>query len=325
MRRRFLAISLILSSLLFASCGSKEGGTTVLKLGHLANEDHIWHKSALHFAEQVAELTEGRVRVQIYPAEQLGKELEMVRSIQSGIIDMTVSGESMQNWTPYAAFCGMPYLINDLDQLRAVADGPAGAVIASEIVDKVGLMPVGYFVRGPRQLTSNRPIRTPADLKGLILRVPSVPISIAVWNALGAKATPMAFSEVFTSLQSGTIDAQENPLALIDSAGFYEVQDYVNLTNHVVGWVYVLIGEKQLAALPEDLQRAILEAGRRMQAYHQELFLESEAELRRSLQEKGMKFVEVDREAFRAIADRTVERELPEAILPLYRQIKDAQ
>lgn len=316
------ALSVLAAAFLLVSCGD-QSDTVTLKFGHLANEDHLWHQSALYFAEQVAELSDGRVQVQVFPSEQLGKELEMIRSIQSGIIDLTVSGESMQNWTPYAAFTGMPYLLDNLDQLRTVADGPAGARIAEEIEKSVGLVPLGYYARGPRHLTSNRPIRSPADLKGIILRVPSVPISVTVWNALGAKATPMAFSEVFTSLQSGAIEAQENPFALIDSAGFHEVQDYVNLTTHVVGWVYVLIGKKQLEALPADLQDAVREAGRRMQAYHQERFLESEAELRAALQAKGMTFVEVDIEAFRAIADPAVSEAIPEAIRPLYRKIKD--
>ncbi|EDY84813.1 TRAP transporter solute receptor, DctP family [Verrucomicrobiia bacterium DG1235] len=324
---RFLAkLSLLASAALFlASCGKNDTDTVTLKFGHLANEDHIWHKAALHFAEQAAELSSGRVQVQVFPAEQLGKELEMIRSIQSGIIDITVSGESMQNWTPFAAFCGMPYLIKDLEQLRSVADGPAGATIAAEIEKSVGLVPLGYYVRGPRHLTANRPIRTPADLKGIILRVPSVPISIAVWNALGAKATPMAFSEVFTSLQSGAIEAQENPFALINSAGFAEVQSHVNLTSHVVGWVYVLIGKKQLEALPPELQEAVLEAGRRMQTYHQKLFLESEAQLRADLESKGMQMVEVDNAAFQAIAASAVAAEIPEAIRPLYQKIKTNQ
>lgn len=319
----FPALAALAAAALLVSCG---GGSDaiVLKFGHSANDGDIWHKSALRFAEEIAALSGGRMKAQVYPAEQLGKELEMIRSIQSGIMDITVSGESMQNWTPFAAFCGMPYLIDGVDALNRVASGPAGAAIAAEIERSVGLKPIGYFARGPRHLTSNRPIRAPSDLRGIILRVPSVPISIAAWNALGAKTTPMALSEVFTSLQSGAIEAQENPFALINSAGFYEVQDYVNLTGHVVGWVYVLIGEKRFESLDPDLQEVVLEAGRRMQAYHQELFAAEEASLRRMLEERGMEMVEVDTAAFKAIADKAVERELPEAIKPLYREIKDA-
>ena len=172
----------------------------------------------------------------------------------------------------------MPYLIEDLDHAKAVIASQEGEKVAKQIKSKVGWVPVGYFVRGPRHLTSNRPIKTPDELNNLILRVPNVPISVATWNALGAKPTPMAFSEVFTGLQAGTIEAQENPLALINSAGFHEVQKYVNLTQHVVGWVYLLIGEKQLDLLSPEDRQAVLDAGQAMQAFHQKLFVEEEAE-----------------------------------------------
>ena len=140
---------------------------------------------------------------------------------------------------------------------------------------------------GARHLTSNRPIEKPDDLNDLILRVPNVPISVATWTALGAKPTPMAFSEVFTGLQSGTIEAQENPLALINSAGFHEVQDHVNLTGHVNGWVYLLIGEKQIESLSKDDRAALLAAGQAMQTYHQGLFIEEEKLLKDAIGIKG--------------------------------------
>jgi tripartite ATP-independent transporter DctP family solute receptor len=308
-----------------AGCSNKNGGAdVVLKFGHSANESDIWHQSALHFAQQVEQLSDGKMKVQIYPAEQLGKELEMIRSIQQGIMDITVSGESMQNWTPYAAFCGMPYLIDDLEHAKTVVDGPSGNAIASEIQKKTGLIPIGYYVRGARHLTANRAIKTPQDLNGIILRVPNVPISVATWEALGAKPTPMAFSEVFTGLQSGTIEAQENPLALINSAGFHEVQSHVNLTQHVIGWVYVLMGENQFNALSPEFQEIVLEAGKSMQAFHQQLFVAEEELLRKQLQEKGMTMVEVDLGAFKRKADAVVAESIPEEIRPMYQAVKGA-
>jgi TRAP-type C4-dicarboxylate transport system substrate-binding protein len=121
---------------------------------------------------------------------------------------------------------------------------------------------------------------------------------VKFWEAVGAKPTPMAFSEVFTSLQQGTIDGQENPLSLIKSAGFYEVQKYVNKTEHLITWIYVLIGEKQFQKLPEDLQQVILEAGKEMQEYEHMLFIEDEKKLVTELQDLGMTFVEPDKAAF---------------------------
>jgi predicted secreted protein len=112
------------------------------------------------------------------------------------------------------------------------AEVPIGEQIAQEVISRARVRPLAYFARGPRNLTSNRPIRTPDELSGLRLRVPNVPLFVAVWRALGARPTPMAFGEVFTSLQNGTIDAQENPLSLIRSANFNEVQRFVNRTEH---------------------------------------------------------------------------------------------
>jgi TRAP-type transport system periplasmic protein len=195
------------------------------KFGHLANEDNVWHKAAVKFAEVVAEKSGGRIEVRVYPNEQLGKEMELIDGIQLGTVDMTITGESLQNWAPKAALMGTPYAIRDLDHLDSVAGGELGREIEQEVIDTIGLRPIGWFARGPRNLTSNRPIMHPDELKGMILRVPNVPVFVAVWEALGAKPTPMAFSEVFTSLQQGTIEGQENPLALIRSANFQEVQN----------------------------------------------------------------------------------------------------
>jgi tripartite ATP-independent transporter DctP family solute receptor len=234
---------------------------------------------------------------------------------------MTITGESLQNWAPKAALLAIPYALRDLEHLDAVAGGPIGEEIEAQIIERTQLHPIAYFARGPRNLTSNRPITSPAELNGLRLRVPNVPLFVSVWETLGAKPTPMAFSEVFTALQSGTIDAQENPLSRIKSASFYEVQSHVNLTEHVRSWIYVVMGETQFSGLPEDLQAAVLEAAARMQAYERELFLAEEQQLAEDLQELGMTFVEVDKQAFINEAKPAVLEALSEEQQALYEQI----
>ncbi len=298
---------------------------TTLKLGHLANEDNVWHKATLKFAEEVARLTKGAVEVKVFPNEQLGKETDLIKGIQLGTVDFTITGESLQNWAPSAALLAVPYAIRDLAHMDAVAGGPVGAKISANIEDKTQLKTLTYFARGPRELTSNRPIKTPADLNGLKMRVPNVPLFVKVWDALGAKPTPMAFSEVFTSLQSHTIDAQENPLALIKSASFFEVQKYVNLTDHVLSWIYLVGGSKKLARLPADQQAAIMEAAMPPRAYERELFLADEKQLAADLKAKGMEFVEVDKAAFAAKAKDAVSAALAPEIKPLYDEILAAK
>ncbi|HXH01839.1 MAG TPA: TRAP transporter substrate-binding protein [Candidatus Competibacteraceae bacterium] len=292
-----------------------------LKLGHAGNEQHSWHKAALRFGELVAAKTNGAVEVKVFPSEQLGKELDVINAIQLGSVDLTVTGESLQNWAPKAALLAVPYMIRDERHLTAVVNGPIGQEIAKEVEDKTQLKAIAWFARGPRNLTANRPIKSPAELNGLVMRVPNVPLFLNVWKALGAKPTPMAFSEVFTALQQGVVEAQENPLSLIKSASFFEVQKYVNQTEHVRSWIYLVMGVKKFNKLKPEYQQAILDAAKEAQAYEHELFLKDEQQLIDDLKAKGMQFVEVDQQAFAEGARKAVEESLKPELKPLYQQI----
>lgn len=269
-----------------------------LKLGHLANEQNTWHKASLKFGEEVARLTNGRIEVQVFPNESLGKEIDLINGMQLGTVDMTITGESLQNWAPLASLLAIPYAFKSLEHMDQVASGDIGKAIEKQIEEKARIRPLAYFARGPRDLTSNTPIRTPDDLKGLKMRVPNVPLFMDVWKALGAQPTPMAFSEVFTSLQNGTISAQENPLALIKSANFNEVQKYVNRTEHVRSWIYLTISNITWNKLSDQDKQAVQQAAKTAQAYERELFLADEQQLEKDLKAAGMTFVDVDQQAF---------------------------
>lgn len=288
-----------------------------LKLGHLANEENIWHKAAVKFGEELSALTNGRIEVQVFPNESLGKEMDLINGMQLGTADMTITGESLQNWAPMAALLAVPYAYTSLEDMDAVAGGEIGEKIEAETIEKAQVRPIAYFARGPRNLTSNRAITKPEELNGLKLRVPNVPLFVDVWQTLGAQPTPMAFSEVFTSLQNGTIDAQENPLALIKSANFNEVQSHVNLTEHVRSWIYLTISELTWSKLSDADKEAVTEAGKRTQAYERDLFLADEKKLAEELKAKGMTFVEVDQAAFAANAKDAVLANVKEEIRPV--------
>ena len=277
-----------------------------LKLGHLANEQNAWHKAAVKFGEELSTLTDGRIEVQVFPNETLGKEIDLINGMQLGAVDMTITGESLQNWAPKAALLAVPYAYKTLEDMDAVASGEIGDQIEQQIIEKARIRPIAYFARGPRNLTSNRAIKSPDDLDGLKMRVPNVPLFVDVWKSLGAQPTPMAFSEVFTSLQAGTIDAQENPLALIESASFDEVQKFVNKTEHVRSWIYLTISEITWAKLSDADKDAVIEAAKRAQAYERDLFAADEERLTEELQSKGMTFVEIDKEAFASKAKDAV-------------------
>jgi len=288
-----------------------------LKLGHLANEQNAWHKAAVKFGEELSTLTDGRIDVQVFPNETLGKEIDLINGMQLGSVDMTITGESLQNWAPMAALLAVPYAYQTLEDMDAVASGEIGDKIEQQIVEKARIRPIAYFARGPRNLTSNREVKSPDDLNGLKLRVPNVPLFVDVWKSLGAQPTPMAFSEVFTSLQAGTIDAQENPLALIDSASFNEVQKFVNKTEHVRSWIYLTISEITWGKLSDADKEAVMEAAKRAQAYERDLFSADEERLTKELQAKGMTFVEVDTQAFAQKAKDAVLANVSDEIRPV--------
>lgn len=308
--------------LILFSCQKTPVAEYIFTFSHLANEDNTWHLAAKYFDEILNERTNGKVRVQVFANEQLGKEVEVIRSIRTGITDITITAGTLQNWAEEATFTDLPFLLRDTIHLRALADGLTGKFIEKQILDKTGLLPICYFQRGPRYLTSNRPITDPSELDGIILRVPNVPSYVAAWKALGAKPTPMAFSEVFTSLQQGTVEAQENPMAMISSAKFAEVQEYLNLTGHVISWVYVVVGKKQFDAMPKNYQDIFLEAARDMQHYEHELFLQKETELANELKGAGMKFISVDSKAFETIGSKAIFESLSPEMQKLYLQIK---
>jgi tripartite ATP-independent transporter DctP family solute receptor len=309
---------------LFGSCRSTDREPEfLLRASLLVAEDHTWFRAFKYFGEILEERSDGRIVLQTYPSEQLAKEIEAIRMIQAGVIDMTSTSSLLSNWTEVMTFCEMPFFMDDMEEVDRLLAGTLGERIEEAMIRDTGLRPVGYFQAGPRHLTSNRPIRHPDDLTGLVIRIPNIPAFVTAWEALGAKATPMAFSEAFTSLQQGVINAQENPLPLTKMAGFHEVQDYVNLTSHVFGWTHPVIGERQFQRFPDDLKAIFLDCARDMQLYERELFHANAAATRRYLEEAGMTFVEVDRPAFVAQCGDAVYETLSPDMQALYRLLKD--
>lgn len=301
-----------------------DGQTYEINIAHIVNEENSWHKASLFFKDYVEEKSNGRITVNIYPNNQLGSEIDVINSIMTdGGADITFTGESMQSVIPEMGILGVPYLIRSQEQIREIVEGDIGKQLEQLMLDNANMKVIGYFERGARNITANREIRTPDDMKGLVIRVPASPITVAAMEALGAKPTPMAFSEVFTSLQQKTIEAQENPLAMIKTGTFYEVQKYLSKTEHLRSWVYITMSNTKLQSMPEELQNIVLDAGKEMQKYEHELFLQDEAELEVFLADKGMTIIDdVDQNAFAEKALSGVEEVLPDALKPLYDEIK---
>ena len=311
---RSLAAGLALAAIVTSGSVAQE---LTLKLGHLANEQNSWHKASLKFGEELSALTDGRIVVEVFPNDSLGREMDLINGMQLGTVEMTITGESLQNWAPMAALLAIPYGYTSLEEMDEVAGGETGKQIEAQIIERAQVRPIAYFARGPRNLTANRAITTPAELDRMRMRVPNVPLFVDVWTALGALPTPMAFSEVFTSLQNGTIAGQENPLALIQSASFNEVQSHVNLTEHVRSWIYLTISEQVWSQLSEEDQGHVMTAAAAAQEFEREQFLADEDAIRADLEHKGMTFVEVDQAAFAEAAREAVVNSVDESLRPI--------
>ena len=283
------------------------------RLGHNSSDWGTWNQGALRFAALLYEYSGGMMVLDVFPNAQLGDELEMVRSVQDGVIDFVIAGGHLVGFAPKAILADAPYLYADFDHLREVFDGPLGEIIHQNVIDYAFVRPIMYFIRGPRKLTANRPIHTPDDMSGLVIRVPPAYVVVATFEALGATVVPMALGEVFTALQQGVLDAQENPLAMIDAQSFYEVQPYIMNTNHTVSLIWVTIGEELYQSLSPQEREIIHRAAAGAQAYEHELFLEEEYRLYALMEERGVTFIDVDFELFRDTAmDAIIESFDPE-------------
>lgn len=335
--KKFKLVSVVAAAMLFlGACGAGGDATPTpdgdtggedrvsiqWRMGHLANEDHIWHQTSEKFAELVNEKTDGQISISIFPNNQLGGETDTLNSIKAGSVDLMISGETMQNWAPKAALLAVPYAFRDAEHLSNVVQGEIGREIEEEIVERVGVTPLFYMERAPRNLTSNEPISTPDDLSGFRMRVPNVPLFMNAWDTAGARPQVMDFNEVFTGLQQGVIHGQENPVDLIHSGGLFEVQKYVNMTEHVYSWIYVVIGNDQFAALSEDLKLLVLEAAEEAQVYGEQLFDQEIQNYHDLLEELGMTFnYDVDQDAFREAMQPAIENTLTEEQFELYERI----
>ena len=302
-----------------------------LTIAHIVNEDNSWHKASVFFKEELEKRSNGRIAVAVYPNSQLGSEIDQIQSaLTRGGVDIVITGESMMTYVRELGILGVPYLMTSDEHMTRVAGGEIGKEIEDlMMMGGDGFRCLAYFVRGPRNVTSNKPVRTPDDIKGVIIRTPASTITVATFEAFGAKPTPMAFAEVFTGLQSGTIQAQENPLAMIKTGNFYEVQKYLNKTEHLRTWIYFAMAEQAFQSLPADLQKLVVEVGKEMQDYERKLFYADEAKLADELKAAGMEFVEdVDQAAFAKLANDAMQKLMAgeySYLKPLYDKIKAAE
>jgi tripartite ATP-independent transporter DctP family solute receptor len=300
---RLCSFLLILSALL-SGCQTETGAeqTVMLRMAHVYEVNaptHMYGTALL--SERLRKKTEG-LDVTVYPASQLGSESELLEQLVAGELDLAISGPSfLAMWHPPIGVLDAAFVSRDLNHMLEIAHSDEMAPEWDELRKKYDVRVLDTWAYGSRHLTSNRPIRHPDDLKGFRLRSPAARIFQASGEALGASPMPIAFSEVYLALQQGIADGQENPVPVIKSMGFHEVQKCLNLTGHIQSSLQILVNERKWQRLTPDQQRALLDTVRELGNEVHEGLIRDEKRLIEEWRKDGtMQIVEdIDGMAFR--------------------------
>ncbi len=251
---------------------------------------------------RIREATGGRLEIRFFPASQLGSDTDLLTQVRAGGIEfLNIAGSVISTVAPGAAITNVGFAFSGYDQVWPAMDGHLGETVRAAI-EKSGLLVVAKAAdNGFRQITSSeKPIRTPEDLKGYHIRVPVSPIFTSLFQALGANPTSINFNELYTALQTHLVDGQENGLVAIDSGKLYEVQKYCALTNHIWDPFWLLGNRRAMGRLPGDMQAIVHREFDRACVEQRGDVAQLDKTLRDQLSGKGLTFVEVDKAPFRA-------------------------
>jgi tripartite ATP-independent transporter DctP family solute receptor len=266
----------------------------IIRFGHLNNPDHPVSSGTRKFAEILAAKSGGKMKVQEYPASQLGSDMQQQSALQGGIQQMSApASTSLAGIVREFGLLDFPFTVSTYEQADALLDGPLGQALQAKLPEK-GLVALGFWDLGFRNVTNSKhPIAKPEDLSGLKIRVIPNPVFIETFQAFKANPVPMPFAEVYGAMESKAIDGHENPYAVILSNKFYEVQKYFSSTNHVYGANILLVSKKFWDQLTPDEQRWMREASDEARGYQRQVSREAARKAITELQAKGMQFNDV--------------------------------
>jgi len=316
---------MIIAIITLAACSSdkakdangKEGSgkTTTIKLAHVVSQDSTNHKAYVKFKELVEERSDGRIAVEIYPDGQLGGERELVENVQAGNIQIAAPAVGvLANFSSSLNVFDFPFIFKDTESAYEVLDGDVGQELLAGL-EESGILGLSYSENGWRHITNGKgEIVKPEDVKGLKLRTMEVPMHIAFWKELGANPTPLAFTEVFTGLSQGVIDAQENPLQLIYTGKFYEANKYITTTGHIYDPDIMITNKDFFEGLSDEDQEIIQTSIDEAIDYLRDLNSDLDNELREKLEAEGAIITDLSAEEREAWVD---------ALIPFYKQHAD--
>lgn len=271
---------------------------TEIKFGHVGEPGSLFALSAEEFARAANEKLGDKAKVVVFGSSQLGTDEELLQKLRLGTADLALPSSVMSSVVPEFGLFEMPYLVKNREHMKKIEESIVWPALAPA-AEGHGYKMLAVWENGFRNITNNvRPITTPEDLSGVKLRTPSGEWRVRMFKAYGANPTPMSFSEVFTALQTGVVDGQENPLTQIYTGKFQEVQDYLSMTGHVYTPAYVLAG-RSWESLPEDVRGILEETAKETQAFVYESAERLEGELLAKMQEESdIEVNEADKDAF---------------------------
>jgi tripartite ATP-independent transporter DctP family solute receptor len=270
-----------------------------LKLGHVGEPGSLIGAAADEFAKRVNERLKGKYKVVTYGSSQLGGDKELLQKLKLGTVDFAEPSTVMSSESDIFGVFEMPYLVKDRDHMKRIEKELFWSKM-EPAVEKKGLKILAVWENGFRHITNNKhPVVTPKDLEGIKLRVPEGKWRVKMFQAYGANPSPMKFSEVFTALQTGVMDGQENPFAQIYSAKFYEVQKYLSLTGHVYSPAYLAVGLNKWNKLPADVRQTLDSTAKDVQTWVYEKAAKDDEVLLEKMKAAGtMKVNEANKDAF---------------------------
>jgi tripartite ATP-independent transporter DctP family solute receptor len=293
-----LAFKGLLATIALAAAGGVFAQTK-LKWAHVYETSEPYHKWSVWAADEIKKRSAGKYDIQVFPASSLGKETDINQGMQLGTVDMIISGPSFAARSyPRLGVAYYPFIFRDGDHLIAYSKSAVFQEMVDGFRDKTGIQITAYTYYGARHTTANRDFKDCAGMKGLKIRVPDVPTYTATPRACGANPTPIAFAEVYLALQSGTVEAQENPLTTIEAKKFYEVQKHIMLTGHIIDGLTTQVAPHVWTKLSDAEKTMFTEVTREAAAKATDDIKKREAELVSEFKGKGINIVQVDRKSF---------------------------
>jgi len=293
-----MKLQLRMAALLAAVLAGSAFAQTEIKFGHVGEPGSLFAASAEEFAKRANAKLGNKAKVVVYGSSQLGGDKELLQKLKLGTVDIALPSTVMSSEADLFGVFEMPYLVKDRAHMKRIEKDVFWKSLAPA-AEKKGLKVIAVWENGYRHITNSRhPINTPKDLQGIKLRVPEGKWRVKMFQTYGANPSPMKFSEVFTALQTGVMDGQENPFTQIFSAKFHEVQKYLSLTGHVYTPAYATVGAKKWAKLPGDVRKILEDTAKETQSFVHQRAAKDDEDLLAKIKAAGVQVNTPDKNAF---------------------------